>query len=407
MNIFTTSLCNAGSINTEKTLFSKIFPKLGLLTVIALISFIGNANAQLTGIKTIPGNYASISAAITDLNAVGVGAGGVTFNISGGYTETLTARQEITATGTAANPIVFQKSGGGANPLVTSYVGTIATPSTIADGFFVLAGSDYVTFDGIDLMESVANTTNTTVMEFGFGLFKASASDGCQNNTIKNCVITLNRDQNTAWTSPGHNGSTGIAVLNGLYNATGAVTVTAASGSNSNNKFYTNTIQNCNAGVVFIGYADVTPFSLADTNNDFGGATTLTGNSVLNFGGGAGATNPATGIFANNQYGFNCSRNTINNNNGSGVNHITTLRGIFLNTSSTSASVDCNFNTITINGGSTTSQISCIESAFGSTAAGNTVNINNNTIQFKTALGQLLQQVLGMVSGTMPHLPPI
>jgi hypothetical protein len=43
-----------------------------------------SAQAQLTGTKTIPGSYATLAAAITDLNAQGVGAGGVTFNIAGG-----------------------------------------------------------------------------------------------------------------------------------------------------------------------------------------------------------------------------------------------------------------------------------------------------------------------------------
>jgi trimeric autotransporter adhesin len=346
------------------------------------------ANAQLTGIKTIPGDYATIAAAVNDLNTQGVGAGGVTFNIAAGYSENLAGKIILTATGTAANPIVFQKSGAGLNPVLNAYVGTVATPSVVADGFFVLAGSDYVTIDGINLAESAANLTTTTVMEFGYGLFKASATDGCQNNVIKNCTITLDRLQNTAWTAPGHNGSTGIAVLNGLYTATGAVTVTAAGGSNSNNQIYSNTIQNCNAGIVFVGYADASPFTLGDTNNDVGGNSAATGNMVLNFGGGA-ATNPATGIFANNQWGLNCSYNTINNNNGSGVNHPSTLRGIFLNASSTSASANCNFNNITIKGGGTTSQVTGIENSFGSTAAGNTINLNNNTItgEYLTATG--------------------
>ncbi|MCB0518465.1 MAG: hypothetical protein KDD27_05985, partial [Saprospiraceae bacterium] len=337
------------------------------------------SQAQLTGVKTIPGDYATVAAAVTDLNTQGVGAGGVTFDVAAGHTETLSGRIEMTATGTAANPIVFQKSGAGANPVLTSYVGTVATPSVLADGFWVFVGSDYVTIDGIDLQESGANATTAEVMEFGYGLFKASDSDGCQHNLIQNCTITLNRIQNTSWTAPGHNGSTGIAVLNGLNTATGQVTVTAASGSNSFNQFYSNTIQNCNAGIVFIGYAATSPFDLGDTDNDVGGSALSTGNSVLNFGGGA-ASSPATGIFANNQWGLNVSYNTINNNDGAGVNHATTLRGIFLNSSSTSASVDCNFNNITIHGGATTSQVTFIENGFGSTPAGNTVNINNNML---------------------------
>lgn len=354
------------------------------------------SQAQLTGVKTIPGDYATIAAAVTDLNTQGVGAGGVTFNVAAGHTETLAGKVTITATGTAANPVVFQKNGAGANPIITSYTGTVATPSVIADGFIVFAGSDYITFDGIDLQEAAANTTTTTVMEFGYGLFLASATDGCQNNTIQNCTITLNRVQNTAWTAPGHNGSVGIAVSNGLHTATGAVTITAATGSNSFNKFYTNTIQNCNAGIALVAYAAPTPFTLGDTNNDVGGAAAGTGNIVKNYGGGA-ATNPATGIFASNQWGFNCSYNNVNSNDGAGVNHTTTLRGIFLNASSVSASANCNNNTVSVKGGGTTSQVTGIDVQFGSTAAGNTINVNNNTVQnstYTTATSGTFQGIL-------------
>lgn len=350
-----------------------------LLLFVCVLFLAQVTRAQLTGAKTIPGDYATIAAAITDLNAQGVGAGGVIFNVAAGHTETLAGRQTITATGTAANTIVFQKSGGGANPVITSYTGTVATPSVIADGFIVLAGSDYITFDGIDLQEAAANTTTTTVMEFGYGLFLASATDGCQNNTIRNCNITLNRVQNTAWTAPGYNGSVGIAVANGLYTATGSVTLTAATGSNSFNKFYANTIQNCNTGIALNGYAAPTPFTLGDTNNDVGGTTPANGNNVLNYGGGA-TTNPATGIYAINQWGLNCSYNTVNNNNGGGVNHATTLRGIFLSTA-VSASANCNNNSVTVTSGATTSQLTGIDVQCGSTAAGNTVNVNDNIVQ--------------------------
>ncbi len=343
--------------------------------------------AQLTGTKTIGVDYPTLTSAVTDLNTQGVGAGGVVIDVPAGYTETLAGKLTLTATGTAANPITIQKSGVGANPVLTSYVGTVATPSVLADGFFVLAGSDWVTIDGIDLQESAANLDVTTQMEFGYGLFKASATDGAQNNTIKNCTITLSNLNNTAWTAPGHNGSTGIAVLNGLYTATGAVTVTAATGSNSNNKFYGNTVQNCNAGVVFIGFGATTgvgpnpdPLTfLGDIGNDVGGAGASTGNIIRNFGGGA-ATNPATGVFGNNQWGLNVSYNTVDNNTGTNVNHATTLRGMFFNSSSTSASLTCSNNNISIHGGGTTAQVSWIEQTFGGTPAGNTITISNNTL---------------------------
>ena len=85
------------------------------------------AFGQLSGIKTIPGNYASVAAAIAALNASGVGTGGVTFNVAAGYTETFITPTDgyiASNTGTAANPILFQKSGSGANPKITAATGT-------------------------------------------------------------------------------------------------------------------------------------------------------------------------------------------------------------------------------------------------------------------------------------------
>lgn len=339
-----------------------------------------NARAQaLSGTKTIPGTYASLSLAIADLNANGVGAGGVIFNISAGYTETLSATLIITATGTAANPITFQKNGGGANPLITAYATGTATPtSAVPDGIWALSGSDYVTIDGIDLLDPATNTTVATSMEYGYALFKASATDGARNNTIKNCTVTLNALNNTAWTV-GHNGSCGIIIHNTTQNlATTAITVTAPTGSNSFNRFYSNTVQKANAGIVFVGFGAASPYTLGDTLNDIGGSLIAQGNTIKNYGGG-GTANPATGIFLSNQWGANVSNNTINNNDGGGVNHATTLRGIFLSTAA-GASANVNGNTVTIKGGGTTSQLTAIENAFGSTPNNNTINISNNTI---------------------------
>ncbi len=340
---------------------------------------------QLTGIKNIPGSggandYATISAAITALNSAGVGSGGVTFNVAASYTETITAPLSVTATGTLANPIVFQKSGSGANPLITAYTTGTGTPGTaIQDGMWNLVGSDYVTIDGIDLYDP--NTVNPATMEYGYAMFKASATDGCQYNTIKNCVVTLSRNNNASGTSPAVDGSRAINVMNSLVTTQTTVAVpTSAAGTNSYNMFYSNTLQNCNIGIALIGYAGATPFTLCDFGNDVGGNSLLTGNYILNYGGAAAATNPAAGVRTLAQYTLNVSYNTVNNNNGSGVNHVSTLRGIYLNTA-VSANATITGNTLTINGGSTTSQISVIENVSGGTAAANTITISRNTIQ--------------------------
>ncbi len=366
---------------------NKAYPFLFILTFILLGCCPPAVFGQLTGTKNIPGDYATISAAVTSLNTSGVGGGGVIFNVAAGYTETIAGTISVTATGTATNTIVFQKdpSINGANPLITAYTGGTGTPATAAqDGIWRLVGSDYVTIDGIDLKENAANTTNPSTMEYGYALYKASLSNGCQFITITNCVVTLNKINNAAGTAPMVDGSTGILIVNSTFAAAITVLVpTTAAGTNSNNSFYTNTIQNCNTGIGLIGYAAASPFAAADQNNDIGGTTLATGNTIINFGGAAGAINPAVAIRTLAQYGLNISYNTINNNNGSGNNHETTLRGIYINTA-TSAASDITNNTITLKSGATTQVITAIENASGSTAVGNEVNISNNTIANST-----------------------
>jgi hypothetical protein len=340
---------------------------------------VGSLSAQLSGIKTIPGDYATVAAAVTDLNAQGVGAGGVTFNIAAGHTETLTGRIGLIVSGSVANPIVFQKSGMGANPLLTAYTGANLPTSAERDGMFSLAGSDWVTIDGIDLQENPANGTPTQLMEYGYGLFKASASDGCQNVTIRNCVITLSRENTAAWSGSGHVGSAGIVLLNCTPTVNTALTVISSDGSNSFNSIRNNTIQNVHNGIALVGFAAASPFTLGDTGNDIGGTMASTGNTIINYGGGAAAATQSNGIYATQQWGLNIAYNTINNNNGGGVDHVNILRGIFTETA-TSAALTCTHNTITLKSAATTSQLTFIQNGMGITPAGNTVTISNNTL---------------------------
>ena len=349
--------------------------RLGAIMLLSL-AFATNAQSQISGSITVGSTtYPTLDSTIRLLNASGIGSGGVTVNVPAAYTETLTRPLSLTATGTSATPIVFQKTGTGANPLVTAYTGTATPSSSSPDGIWNLVGSDYVTINGIDLRDT--NSANPATMEYGYGLFKASATNGCQNNVIKNCVVTLNRINNASGSGPMVDGSAGILAINSIPTAaTTALTVTAASGSNSRNQFYSNTVQNCNTGIALIGYAAST-YSLADTLNDVGGTSAATGNTIVNFGGG-GATNAAAGIRTLAQYAVNVSYNTINNNNGGGINHGTTLRGIFINTASSATETISN-NNITVISAATSSNLEGIENVGGS-GTGGSVTINGNTI---------------------------
>ena len=236
-----------------------------LLTLIIALILGATSFAQLSGPKSIPGDYLTVAAAIADLNAQGVGAGGVTFNIAANYTETFETAMIglITASGTAGNPVLFQKSGEGANPLITAGAGT----TTNLDGIIIIAGGDYITFDAINLMENVANTTQTTRMEFGYALVKASnvaPVNGCQYVTIRNCNITMNPILTaTTWTT-----CTGIYSGNHTATAIQAISLIELTDAMNNGKFYGNTVTNVTNGIILQGW--VGSNDLFEQNNEIG-----------------------------------------------------------------------------------------------------------------------------------------
>ena len=131
--------------------------KTSLLLLVMTLSF-SSLKAQLIGTKTIPTDYASIAAFVTDLNTVGVGAGGVTLNVATGYAETAPAGGFlITATGTVANPITITGTGGAPLPIITA--SSALTVGNLNDAIFKIQGGDYVTISNLDLRENAAQTS--------------------------------------------------------------------------------------------------------------------------------------------------------------------------------------------------------------------------------------------------------
>lgn len=320
-----------------------------------LISFSITAFGQLSGTKNIPGDYATIEAAIADLNSQGVTAPGVTFVVASGHTETFTtpAAGLITATGTNPNDqIIFQAATGGIKPVITAATGV----STTLDGIIVIRGGDYITFDGIDLQENSANTTATQQMEWGYALLKASATDGAQNNVIRNCAVTLNKTNAN---------SVCIYSNNHTELATTALTVTAASGTNSNNKFNGNTLSNAFNPIYIVGFNDAA-YTLFDQNNEIG---VTAANTISDFGG--NATNYGVYVRYNNLV-------KISNNVITTAGPTSTTRGIYL-AGTTNAAAEVNNNTISLTSAATTSLLAGIENAYAGASAN--VNIFANIIQ--------------------------
>jgi hypothetical protein len=200
----------------------------GLLGGLLLLAAAPGARAQLGGVKTIApagsgaNNYTTFTAAVAALNAQGVAAGGVTFDVAAGavFDEVIPG---ITTSGSPTAPIIFRKSGSGANPVIQ------ATGSGATDAALTLDGADYVQLTGIDVAEKAANTTPAQLLEYGYYLV-----NGATHNTISAATITLNRANTTR--------TAGVAMLNG---------------GNDQNHFYGLTVQNSAYGYDLEGSATV------------------------------------------------------------------------------------------------------------------------------------------------------
>lgn len=344
----------------------------------------GNVDVFSSGGTSTFASYSTLAAAITAINGGTVHTGTITAFVANGYAETAPAGgYSITATGTASNPITFRKSNAtGANPVLTASASP--TAGALNDAVIKIIGGDYITIDGFTLLEN-ANTTTTAasnnMTEWGIALLYASTTNGCQNNTIQNCTITLNRIyQNTfgIYSNSRHSATT----------VTTAAEVTTAAGANSNNKIYSNTINNVNYAIVFNGSSTL---AAMDTGNDIGGSSSSTGNTITNY-----VTSSATAIssyvnitssnyaiFMNHQLNANVSYNSITSATSTLTN---TLGGILQNYSVTTAVTTVtnstfNNNTVSLSKSATSGSVVGINTqGIASTSTGSSLSLNNNQI---------------------------
>nr|WP_294860161.1 T9SS type A sorting domain-containing protein [uncultured Fluviicola sp.] len=334
----------------------------------------GSLFGQVSGIKTIPTDYATIADFITDINTNGIGSGGVTLNVPSGYTETAPAGGfTITATGTAANPIIMQGTGGAPKPIITAS-GTL-TAGALNDGIIKLIGSDYVTISGLDLRENAANTTTAAatnnMTEFGIALFYTTTTDGCQNVSITDNTIALGATYQNAM---------GI-YANSTHNATTMNSgATATTGNNNNLTIKRNTISSVNMGIVVLG-----PTAAADHASGLvigglsGDGNTITFGLNGTFSGFNAVSGTVNGILFRNVKNTNCSFNTLTSN---GTVTAGTLNGIqlqaFSNTPTGTFSQVISNNTFNLLSAAVGGNVVGITSPSGSASATSTLDISNN-----------------------------
>lgn len=211
-------------------------------------------DAPLTGIRSVgsTGMYSTVTLAIRHLNAAGVGAGGVIFELAANevFNESPPA---ILIGGTQQNPVVFRSN----NPALTN---PRITPATGVGSFALkLYGVSYYTISGID----VTNLTTSAGSNYGIWV-EGIAGKPAANITIENCNITMSRSATSygiyiksASGVPSHNllvqGNSITNAKNSIYvyNAT-AATNTIVSGNTLNaTTTYGIYLRTCTAPQVF------------------------------------------------------------------------------------------------------------------------------------------------------------
>ncbi|MCB0721664.1 MAG: T9SS type A sorting domain-containing protein [Ignavibacteriae bacterium] len=364
-----------------------------------LVLLQGNANAQLTGTKTIPGTYATIAAAIADLNAQGVGAGGVTFNISPGYTETVPSGGliiNITSNQpTSGNPVVFQRNGAGANPVIQTDgagSGTVAGTAlgSNGDAIIKLVGVDYVTFNNINFTENYTGGTQTLRTEYGILMVRSSSTDGCKNITISGC--TFQQQQSDIYSSC-------IATTN--FNAAGTTTnPTDINGRHENISVQGCTLNNSVNGMYFQGYNHASaPYDFYENGYSIGN---VTGNTLTNIGTGLAGTTTAIqyGIYSQYVDSIKVNNNTIRIN--SGLNNAQNY-GILLSTAVNGFVDVINNNVCDTMISTTTSQQAAIWVSAGSSGTNNVVNIQNNVVANCRHIGATSGAAVYIGLGSAPY----
>jgi hypothetical protein len=355
-----------------------------LFFVIGLLGLTFRVAAQLSGTISVPGAFPTFSACINYLNSYGV-TGPLHVNLTGGASPPTSGINIYQIPGTSSvNTITFKGTGNGFSVVATP--GARFPTAAVQDGLINLIGTDWVTFDNFYLIEYPnLNSPFVNWLEYGFGFFKANNFNGCQHNTIKNCTFTLDRHYGSPGTGIVTGGNRCIQMLNSsVSNQTMALTSDplGPEAGHSYNRIYSNLFTMCATAIHMHGFVSnvVSKNEMCDIENDIGGTSAATGNTITNYGSGSN-TSRAAAIWANHQYDLNVGYNQITNTTFASASTVQggTLMAISSQIQRTNISI--HHNTLTIKSGSLTPRTEYIQTTgtannYSSTTT--SVNISNN-----------------------------
>jgi len=260
--------------------------------------------AGLNGTYSIPGNFATLTAAVAAYNALPI-CGPVVFMLTSSYTSSGETFPIVIGTNTGAsstNTLTIEPVSG-ATP-------SISGSSTTA--LIELAGASWVTINGS--AGGSGSNQNLTIINTRTGTHNASSvieivnnsagTIGSSNNTIENCLIQGSGSGATNTFQCIFLGGYGATVYSSVY---AAVVGTYSVVPNNNNTIANNTINTAQEGLWFNGVNVTTPTETGNSiNNNLIGSTT-----AANYLGG--------GMELDNEINFSVAGNTVTGGNGVGI----------------------------------------------------------------------------------------
>ena len=173
--------------------------------LLALLLMGATAWGQLSGTKTVGtgGDYATIAAAIADLNAVGV-SGPVTFSLTDATYNETGANLVISIASnapTATNTVTF-KPASGVTPTV-DITGCTATAGASQYAGFTLNSVSHVTIDGSNTVDGTTKDLTFTMSDNTNGKLVFNLYANCDTITIKNTVIKFNSPMSSSSVTTG------------------------------------------------------------------------------------------------------------------------------------------------------------------------------------------------------------
>ena len=235
-----------------------------------------NANAQLSGTYTIGsgGNYTSITAAVTDLNTLGVNSA-VTFNIlSGTYDEQFEIG--IINGVSASNTITFQSQTGNAADVIIQFIQVSGSNYIVR-----LNGTDYITFQNLTFT-SLGSTTYCRMI-----LIDDNSDNISILNNVFNSVATTSTSNPAAhiWCDPSTTTSDNLLVESNDFNNGGPGIL--FSGVNTGNlasgtQILNNTFSGVRRGIYMVYHdAPVIEGNVIDATGDYGIRTDYCDNALI------------------------------------------------------------------------------------------------------------------------------